>query len=93
MTDWKRVYSEAQRLAAEAEAEGMKASAAQESDGKPNDYFVMGWLKGALITAYNRALVAEGYLALDGAQALPPGFDQRFERVGPDYPVFRKRPG
>ena len=72
MTDWKRVYSEAQRLAAEAEAEGMKASSAQESDGKPNDYFVMGWLKGALITAYNRALVAEARLAEAEEERLTP---------------------
>jgi chemotaxis protein methyltransferase CheR len=46
--------------------------------------------QAAVLEMFFQALVPGGYLALDGAQALPPAFAGRFERVGPEYPVYRK---
>jgi chemotaxis protein methyltransferase CheR len=44
-----------------------------------------------VLEMYYRSLLPEGFLALDGGQALPAALAGRFERVGEGLPLFRKR--
>ena len=46
--------------------------------------------QAGVLEMFHQSLVPGGYLALDGAQELPPAFAARFPRVAPGLPLYQK---